>query len=403
MKVLSKAILPALIASVLAGNVLAQEDQNQQCVDLEGAPPGLYATTDEGRTFLVKDGKTVELGPGESGYANDGELKCINKPPAFLDWPCATQAAQSRMFNTYTVEDLSAGNQLKEIVQRYFDIPEILIPIAGYVDNEYNAVFNYNDLIQFSSPEYWYFPNPDKPILSGKRPKTLLVSLFVGTNQVVLDNNMIDLLRKELGSNELPVAFVFHDTNTVPVSYFGSNISIEEAQKAFFERGIKLADVPIWWQGDYHLRPTIDEFEKFFDIPALEDISPGKRLELTADLEVYGFTRKTIIVSMFAESGEMAVDQPERIRVAASIGIDHIPTTFNFVEEDMLVARCGPGTPIGGASVSGSTTPIGGSTVPPGAPVVPPAGPPGSEPPPVSDPPPGSEPPPPPVDTASDS
>jgi len=372
-KALNKAILPALIASVLAGNVLAQEDKDQKCIDLEGAPPGLYASTDEGSTFLVKDGKTVELGPGQSGFANEDGVKCINKPPAFLDWPCASQAAQSRMFNTYMVEDLSEGNQLKQIVERYFDIPEVLIPIPGYVDGEYNAIFNYNDLIQFSSPEYWYFPNPDRPILSGKRPKTLLVSLFVGTNQVVLDNNMIDVLRKELGTNELPVAFVFHDTNTVPVSYFGVNVSIEEIQKAFFERGIKLAEVPIWWQGDSQLRPTIEEFEKFFDIPALEDIPPDKQAKLKADLETHGFTRKTIIVSMFAESGDMAVDQPERIRVAASIGIDHIPTTFSFVEEDVLVARCGPGTPISGGSVSGSTTPIGGATVPPGSPVVPPA------------------------------
>ena len=84
MKDLSKAILPALIASVLAGNVLAQEDKNQKCVDLEGAPPGLYASTDEGSTFLIKDGKTVELGPGESGFADEGGVTCINEPPAFL-------------------------------------------------------------------------------------------------------------------------------------------------------------------------------------------------------------------------------------------------------------------------------------------------------------------------------
>jgi hypothetical protein len=372
-KVLSKAILPALVASVLAGNVLAQEDKNQKCIDMETALPGLYATTDEGRTFLIKDDKIVEMGPGESGFANEGELKCINKPPAFLEWPCATQAAQSRMFNTYTVEDLSQGNKLKEIVQRYFDVPEVLVPIAGYVDGEYNAIFNYNDLIQFSSPEYWYFPSPDRPILSGKRPKTLLVSLFVGTNQVVIDNYMIDLLRKELGTNDLPVAFVFNDSNTVPVSYFGANVSIEEVKKAFFERGIKLAEVPIWWQGDYQLQPTIEEFEKFFDIPPLEDIPADKQAALKADLEEFGFTRKTIIISVFAESRSMAVDQPERIRVAASMGIDRIPTTFNFVEEDMLVARCGPGTPISGATVSGSTTPVGGATVPPGASVIPPA------------------------------
>jgi len=367
-KVLGKAILPAVIASLLAGNALAQED----CVELEGAPPGLYATTDEGRTFLIKDGKIVELGPGESGFADEGEVKCIKKPPAFLDWPCATQAAQSRMFNTYTIDELSGGNKLKEIVQRYFDVPEVLAPIPNWIDGEYNAVFSYTDLIQFSSPEYWYFPDPDLPILSGKRPRSLLVSLYVGTNQVVLDNNMFDALRKELGTNEIPVTFVFNDSNTVPVSYFGANVSIEEISKAFAERGIKLAEVPMWWQGDFQVRATIDELEKFFDIPALNDISPEKQAALKADLEANGFTRKSIIVSLFAESGGMAIDQPERVRVAASMGITHIPTTFNFVEEDFVLARCGPGTPVGSSGVSGSTTPVGGATVPPGVPVVPP-------------------------------
>ena len=368
MKGFGKALLPALITSILAGNALAQDD----CVELEGAPPGLYATTDEGRTFLIKDGKTVELGPGQSGFADDGEVKCIKKPPAFLDWPCATQAAQSRMFNTYTMDEIESGNQLKEIVQRYFDVPEVLVPIPNWIDGEYNAVFNYNDLIQFASPEYWYVPNPDIPLLSGKRPKSLLVSLYVGTNQVVVDSNMIDALRKELGSNDIPVTLVFNDSNTVPVSYFGANVSIEEISKAFNERGIKLAEVPMWWQGDYQLRSTIDEFEKFFDIPALEEISADKQAALRADLEAHGFTRKSIIVSIFAGSGAMAVDQPDRIRVAASMGIKAIPTTFNFVEEDVLVARCGPGTPVGSGAVSGSTTPEGGATVPPGAPVVPP-------------------------------
>ena len=368
MKGIGKALLPALITSILAGNALAQDD----CVELEGAPPGLYATTDEGRTFLIKDGKTVELGPGESGFADEGEVKCIKKPPEFLDWPCATQAAQSRMFNTYTMDEIESGNQLKEIVQRYFDVPEVLVPIPNWIDGEYNAVFSYNDLIQFASPEYWSIPNPDIPLLSGKRPKSLLVSLYVGTNQVVVDSNMIDALRKELGSNDIPVTLVFNDSNTVPVSYFGANVSIEEISKAFNERGIKLAEVPMWWQGDYQLRSTIDEFEKFFDIPALDEISADKQATLKADLEAHGFTRKSIIVSIFAGSGAMAVDQPDRIRVAASMGIKAIPTTFNFVEEDVLVARCGPGTPVGSGAVSGSTTPEGGATVPPGAPVVPP-------------------------------
>ena len=35
-----------------------------------------------------------------------------------------------------------------------------------------------------------------------------------------------DALRKELGSDEIPVTFVFNDSNTVPISYFGDNVSL---------------------------------------------------------------------------------------------------------------------------------------------------------------------------------
>jgi hypothetical protein len=140
--------------------------------------------------------------------------------------------------------------------------------IPNWIDGEFHATFNYQDIIQFSSPEYWYFSDEKRPILSAKRPRSLLIALFVGTNQVVIDNNMIDALRRELGTDELPVTFVFNDSNTVPVSYFGSNISLEEAFKAFMERGIKIAEVPMWWQGDYHLTPTIEEFDKFFEASA---------------------------------------------------------------------------------------------------------------------------------------
>ncbi len=369
MNLIKKAILPAVITAVLTGNAWSQD--SGECVELEGAPPGLYATTEEGRTFLIKDGKIVELGPGEAGFASDTEVNCIKKPPAFLDWPCATQAAQSRMFNTYKIDELTTDKPIQEIVQRYFDIPEVLVPIPSWPDGEYNSIFDYNDLIQFSSPEYWYHPNEDIPILSGKRPRSLLVSLYVGTNWVVLDNNMIDALRNDLGSDDIPVTFVFNDSNTVPISYFGANVSMEEVAKAFNERGIKVAEVPMWWQGDYQLQPTIEEFEKFFDIPPLEDISPESQEAIKADLEAFGFTRKSVIVTMFSEAGGMAVDQPERIRVAASMGTKRIPTVFNFIEPDSIVARCGPGTPVGSGGVTGSSTPIGGATGPQSAPASP--------------------------------
>jgi len=368
-KVLTRAMLPTLIASVLATSAWAQED----CVELEGTPPGMYTTTDEGRTYLSKDGDVVELGPGEAGFADEDGVKCIQKPPEFLDWPCSTDAAQSRMFNTYALEDLETDNKMKEVVERYFQVPEVLAPFPNWIDGEYNSVFNYNDIIQFSSPAYWYHVNPDQPVMSDKRPRSLLVALFVGTNQAVVDSNMIDALREELGTDEIPITFVFNDTNVVPISFFGSNVSLEEVSKAFNERRIKAAEVPMWWKGDFHLMPTVAEFEQFFEIPPLEEISADNQASLKADLEAHGFTRKPILVTMFAESGSMAIDQPERVRVAVSMGITDIPTALVFIEPDVLLARCGPGTPAGSSSVTGTSTPIGGATVPPGVASPPPA------------------------------
>lgn len=370
MKAVKKALLPALIAAALAGNVHAQSD----CEEIEGTPPGLYATTDQGRTFVVREGEVVELGPGEAAFADENGVKCIRKVPEFLDWPCATQAAQSRMFSTYSMEDLSSEQPVQEIVRRYFEIPEVIAPIPNWVDGEFHAVFDVNDLIQFSNEEYWYSLSPDRPFLDPKRPRSLLVSLYVGINKVVIDRNAIDQLRKEVGGDQLPVTFVFNDSNVVPISYFGANVSLEEVQRAFFERGIKLADVPIWWLGDYHLQPTIEEFEKFFEIPPLDSISAERQEVLRQDLEAFKFSRKPIIVSVLADSSTMIIDQPERLRVAASMGFKRIPTVFFFVEADSVMARCGPGTPIGFGenSISGESTPPGGAIVPPTTPITPP-------------------------------
>ncbi len=371
MKVFTRALLPAMIASALASASVQAQDSDD-CVELEGTPPGMYTVTDEGKTYITKDGETVELAAGEAGFADEDGVKCLKRIPEFLDWPCATDAAQSRMFNTYGIQDLESKNQMKEIVERYFQIPEVLAPIPNWVDGEYSAIFKYKDIIQFSSPEYWYTPDTRQPIMSEKRPRSLLISLYVGINQAVVDNHMIDALRKELGTDDLPVTFVFNDSNSVPISYFGSNVSLEEVLKAFIERSIKIAEVPMWWLGDYHLQPTLQEFEKFFEIPALEDISPERQASLKADLEAHGFSRKPLLVNLFAESGKMAVDQPERVRVAASMGMGSMPTALIFFEPDMFMARCGPGTPAGSGGVSGATTPIGGATVPPGTPIVPP-------------------------------
>jgi hypothetical protein len=77
---------------------------------------------------------------------------------------------------------------------------------------------------------------------------------------------------------------------------------------------------------------------------------------------------------VLAETGVMTIDQPRRVRMAAEMGISRIPTVMNFVEIDSVVARCGPGNPVGfgQGAISGESTPEPGATVPPMSPAPPP-------------------------------
>jgi hypothetical protein len=185
---------------------------------------------------------------------------------------------------------------------------------------------------------------------------------------------MVEHLRKHYGDQEIPVMFVFNDSNTVPISYFGPNVSLEEVYKAFNERNIKIAETPMWPLGDYTLAPTAAEFEKFVVLPELEDIDPVRREALAAQLETYGFSKKPVFATLMSGGGRIYVDDPELIRVALSLGMDRIPTALTFIEPDAHLTRCGPGTPVGssGGAISGESTPPGGAVVPPGGGISPP-------------------------------
>jgi len=367
---LYRKLLPAIIAATLASPVLfAQNTQTGnatgECAEVEGTPPGLYVTTDEGRTYLIKGDQKVELAPGEAAFADENKLTCIKRVPDFLDWPCASDAASARKFATYEFEDLDQDKPIiQQVVQRYFEIPEVIEPVPDWLENEFHTRLAFSEIIGYSSPEYWYKPDPSVDIMHEKRPKTLLISLYVGINQVVLDNYHIDALHKFYGSELMPVLFVFNDSNVVPVSYFGDNVSLEEVHLAFNDRHIKLAEVPLWPLGDHHFSPTAEEYEKFFDLPDYEDIDEQKREAVEAQLETYGFSRKPIFVTML-QGGRMYVDDAARVRIAIHMKMPHLQTVVNFVEPDSHLARCGPGTPVDSEGVSGATTPVG---APPSAP-----------------------------------
>lgn len=365
----NKAFLPILTATVIssiltATNGLAQEE----CEDLEGAPPGLYTATDEGATYLDKDGQIFDVDVGEIAFANDAGIRCITKLPGFLDWPCSTDPAQARKFSTYSLDDIAnEPNRALAIVKRYFEIPEVIEPVPHWKDGEYHLTMSLEEILQFSGPEYWYHLYSPESARNEKRPHSLLISLYVGLNRVVVDANVIQALVNVHGQDAIPVKFEFNDSNTVPVSYFGENVSLEEIQRANAELGIKVAEVPMWELGDHTLRPTAAEYESLFDLPAMEDIPPDQAAALRQDLETNGFSRKPIFATLLTNVQRYVLDEPQRVRVAIAMGFPYIPTYVITAEPDSYLARCGPGTPLGSRDASIPTLgPPASATVPPG-------------------------------------
>jgi hypothetical protein len=351
-------IIAGLFASIATVDSAAQDDD--QCVELEGTPPGLYVTVDQSQVYLIKDGKVVELDPGEAAYASETELTCLNLPPTLLEWPCGTAEALSRQrAPTYTADALPVTGAADEVARRYFEDNEVLGPPIEWLNGDVHGNFDADELGRISTAEYWYLPGGPDPFASPKRPRAQLVALFWSTKQAVLDGNTLQPLRDTSADGEVPVVFVFHEDDEVPVSFFGDNVTLGELADAFFQRGIKVAPVPVWYTGDHHLRVSVREFEQLFDIPELEDISPAQVELHSTELEAHGFTKKPISVSVLGENRTLVVDQPERVRVASALGFDAIPTVLFYYTGTSHLGKCGvpfPQTSVVGGATSAEET-----------------------------------------------
>jgi hypothetical protein len=339
-----------LLCSLLSFNAISQTpasgNDKLNCEDNSGTSPGLYVTVDQSQVYLDQDDQRVELKPGEAAFAGEDFMHCLNEVPGFLNWPCGTpEAGQITRFPSYSVADLGAGKSIQTVIDRYFDLPEIIDPPIEWLNGDYHTSFKADEIALFASPEYWYIPAGEGAFASGKRPETALISLFWSTRQVLMDSNSFNELKKLKGNQPIPVAFVFNGENVVPVSYFGSDVSLEVLSQAFFGSGVKLADVPVWYAGDHHLSVSIAEFEELFDIPDISEIGAENLASMTSELDRNGFRKKPIIVSMMSENSSMVIDQPDRIRAAASLGIDSIPTVIFYYEKDSHMARCGLSLP----------------------------------------------------------
>lgn len=365
---LHRLALAGLFLAAVAAPVAAQ--QQEECVDLKGMPPGLYVTVQQNEVFLIKDGKMVELKPGEAGFASESALACLKVPPRMLDWPCNTSEAMARrLAPAYTIEDLPAIGAIREVVRRYFEENKAISPQVIWLNGESHGEFPAVELEALDSSAYWYIPGSDDPFASPKRPKIQLVSLFWATGQAVVDRNTLTALEIAHPDGEIPVAFMFNKDSEVPVSFFGPNPTLEQISKAYLERGIELAPVPVWYAGDHHFKASLKELKLLFDLPKLESISPERQESLRAELKAYGFFHKPIGISIIEETGTMIIDQPDVVAVAADMGITSFPIVMFYFNNTSHLAGCGISLPqisvVGGATSAAELTGTASILVPP--------------------------------------
>lgn len=319
----------------------AQSDE-PECIDLKGTPPGLYVTVDQSQVFLIKDDKIVELNPGETGYASESDVACLKVQPRLLEWPCGTaEALNRRKAPTYTVDELPAIDVVAEVERRYFEENQAIGPPIEWLNDEIHQTYPVAELIGLNTQGYWYLPGSDDPFASPKRPRSQLVSLFWSTKQTLLDPNTLERLEAMSGEDNIPVVFIYNEDNQVPVSFFGPDVTLQQVWEAFIQNGIELAPVPVWYVGDHHLKVSISEMESLFDIPTAEEIGPQRMAVLQGELEAFGFTHKPITVSFLAEGGSLMIDQPDRVRAAAEMGIEAIPIVVFYYTGNTHLAKCG--------------------------------------------------------------
>ena len=332
----------AIVIALASLGANAQQDPDQA----SSPAPGLYVTVSQSEIYIVQGDNQIDLKAGQAAFAGQGTMRLLDAVPEFLNWPCGGSSGQDLdLVPTYPLASLPAGNQVEEIVRRFFEGPEIPASTPAWLNDESHGSFPAEEINRFSSRAYWYESGKTTAKMEALRPKILLISLYPATQQVIVDQNHLQELLEHYGSQDIPVTFIFNQEDVVPISYFGKNVTVQQVADAYFEKGITITDAPMWYAGDRQLTASPGELEQIFDIPALGDIDPDRLAVLAADLQTHGFSRKSINVTLMSQNASMVVDEGEKIRAAQSIGIETIPIVFFTYDENSHQKRCGLAMP----------------------------------------------------------
>ena len=344
----------------------ADPSPDQDIREEPNPPPDLYVTVDEASIYLIQEDRQLDVGVGEAAHATGTDMQALDETPDFLNWPCTgAGSGELEILGSYAFESLPVRDRIGQVAKRFFEDQLVLGPPKTWLNGDYHGSVEMSEIERYVSYANWYSTGPSLPGLAEKRPRVLLIGLFYGTAQIVVDTNHLDSLKAHYGDNEIPVFFEFHDENTVPVSYFGRNPAIQTVQSAYLESGVILAPAPLWFAGDRQLETTPDALSRLLNLASSDQLDTERLETLKDSLRADGFAAKPITLFLVSDGETILADDPDRIIAASALQMDSVPIMFSYAEAASPTRRCGLTVMIEAAGGLGQSN---GSTSPPSSP-----------------------------------
>jgi hypothetical protein len=343
--------LTALVAVALgAPATLAAQDR---------PVPGLYTSVDESEIYIIQpNGDQVDVRTGESVVVNQDGVRFIADRPQFLNWPCGTAFAGNRgSLEKFSLDSLPPEDRIAQVTDRYFTNQQVLEGSPRFENGESHGAFPAAEIDQFVSNARWYTTGDAAPGMAAKRPDTLLIALFYGTGQVVVDTNHLEELKTMYGDDPIPTLFLYEEENVAPISWYGNNPTPEQIMDNFNASGVKPAEVPLWYAGDRHVTADPNRLADLAGVPPLSEMSPERQAQVREDLEQNGFRAKPVNLALVPGQEQFIADQGDYLRVAAAMGVISVPVMFSVYDAGVIAGQCGLEAPVEAAGILGAASP----------------------------------------------
>jgi len=331
----------------------------------------------------------------------------IDLMPNLPGWVCPVSFDTNAYSPIYDVNDLPEQRTVAEVARRFFKANARMSPFPDWTAGEFNMLAQVDELMGLVSDDYWYHPGPPQAGAGAHPRDNVLVSLYKRGKLIVVDADASRLAAmKQSGKDRVPVTFFYNQNMQVPISSFGSNVTLETLINEFSAVGNEVSMVPLWRTGDYHLEVPPAELVKMFGVAEKQDMNPILYQKALSDVRRNGFGKSPALITLLRTDKFKSLAEPERIRAAMELGLTEIPTVLFYHTlnrqpcsapttcfKQIRQARSCATTRVAsaGSAIPGQTGSAGGGVVPPPMPPppppvseIPPPGPPPIIPPPTS-------------------